>query len=134
MSAWTLGAVLIATSFCFIFHSSSSLLLDDRRLFINKGIAFFHHHLAHTYINYDAMTVKDSSDEHVQALRRVYENANPTDPPSPNDIFHVTYHLDPTTGKGIILWDDILAAFKNVVHVKTGTKLLSFLKGQDFKK
>ncbi|KAG0282804.1 hypothetical protein BGZ96_012818 [Linnemannia gamsii] len=80
------------------------------------------------------MTLEGSSDEHVQAMRRVYENANPTDSPSPNDIFHVTYHLDPATGKGIILWDDILSAFKNVVHVRTGTMILSFLKGSDFKK
>jgi hypothetical protein len=81
------------------------------------------------------MTLKDqSSDEQVQPVRRVYENANSTDPPSPNDIFYVTYHLDPATGKGIILWDDILAAFKNVVYVKTGTKLLSFLKGPGFEK
>lgn len=80
------------------------------------------------------MTLEDPSGEHVQAVRRVYENANPTDSPSPDDIFHVTYYLDPVTGKGIILWDDILSAFKNVVHVKTGTRILSFLKGSDFKK
>ncbi|KAG0278741.1 hypothetical protein BGZ96_002253, partial [Linnemannia gamsii] len=79
------------------------------------------------------MTLEDSSDEHVQAVRRVYENANSTYPTLLNDIFHVTYHLDPTTGKGIILWDDILSAFKNVVHVKSGTKIISFQKGSDFK-
>ncbi|KAF9932103.1 hypothetical protein FBU30_008917 [Linnemannia zychae] len=71
----------------------------------------------------------------LQAVRRVYENdvaaARTTSTPR---IFHIPYYSDPTSGEDIILWDDILAAFKgDVVHVLSGTIILPFLKGPDFK-
>ncbi|KAF9129248.1 hypothetical protein BG015_004224, partial [Linnemannia schmuckeri] len=59
------------------------------------------------------MALEDpSSDEHIQVVRRVYENSSLTNAPSPVDIFHITYHVDPATGKGIILWDDLQAVFR----------------------
>jgi hypothetical protein len=48
---------------------------------------------------------------------------------------HLPYHPDTSSGKDILLWDDILAAFKeDVIHVLSGTIILPFLKGPDFKK
>ncbi|KAF9900305.1 hypothetical protein EC991_007647 [Linnemannia zychae] len=43
--------------------------------------------------------------------------------------------FNPSSGKDIILWEDIIAAFKtnDVIHVRSGTVVLPFLKGTDFK-
>ena len=71
---------------------------------------------------------------HVQAVRRVYENGGPVIGATPSDILHLACHSDPSSGKDIVLWDDIQAAFKNVVHVRFGTVILPFLKGPDFKR
>ncbi|KAF9904917.1 hypothetical protein EC991_002217 [Linnemannia zychae] len=76
----------------------------------------------------------------MQAVRRINENQNSTSEAVtavavPLDIIHVAYYQDPSTGKDIIIWDDILDAFKaEVVHVRSGTFVLPFLKGPDFKK
>jgi hypothetical protein len=83
------------------------------------------------------MALEDlSSNEHFQAVRSVYENGHPTGGPStPSNIIYLACHPDETTGKDILLWDDVLAAFKDdVVHVRSGVKVLPFLKGRDFKK
>ncbi|KAF9095945.1 hypothetical protein BGX23_012303 [Mortierella sp. AD031] len=81
------------------------------------------------------MVQQDSlSDEHVQSVRRVYENDDSTDEKSSSSsVYHLTSHPDPSVEKDILLWDDVLAAFKDVVHVRSGTKILPFLKGPDFK-
>ena len=71
---------------------------------------------------------------HAQAVRRVYENKSSASAPAVSDIFHVACHPDVSSGKDIVLWDDILAAFKDVVHVRSGIMILPFLKGPDFKK
>lgn len=71
---------------------------------------------------------------YAQAVRKVYENDTLASVPVVSDIFHVACYPDVSSGKDIILWDDILAAFKNVVHVRFGTMILPFLKGPDFKK
>ncbi|KAF9328213.1 hypothetical protein BGZ91_001103 [Linnemannia elongata] len=70
---------------------------------------------------------------YAQAVRKVYENDTLASVPAVSDIFHVACYPDVSSGKDIILWDDILAAFKNVVHVRFGTMILPFLKGPDFK-
>ncbi|KAH7060279.1 hypothetical protein BKA57DRAFT_487989 [Linnemannia elongata] len=70
---------------------------------------------------------------HAQAVRKVYENDSLASVPAVSDIFHVACYPDVSSGKDIILWDDILAAFKNVVHVRFGTMILPFLNGPDFK-
>ncbi|KAK3824248.1 MAG: hypothetical protein J3R72DRAFT_18471 [Linnemannia gamsii] len=76
------------------------------------------------------MTIQDSL-PHVQAVRRVFENG---DRSTLSETIHLVCHSDTTAGKDILLWDDILAAFKDdVVHVRSGTIVLPFLKGPDFK-
>ncbi|KAF9908258.1 hypothetical protein EC991_010098 [Linnemannia zychae] len=42
-------------------------------------------------------------------------------------VVHIDIHLDPS-GKEIVLWDDILVAFKSAVHVRHNTRVLSFLR------
>jgi hypothetical protein len=69
---------------------------------------------------------------HLQAVRLVYENS---DPSSSSNIIHLACRPDPSSGSEIILWDDIVDAFKeDVIHVRSGTVVLSYLKGPDFRK
>ncbi|KAF9900301.1 hypothetical protein EC991_007643 [Linnemannia zychae] len=74
------------------------------------------------------MTPQDTP-SNVQAVRRIDENANSS------NIIHLVCHSDPSSGKDIILWEDIITAFKtnDVIHVRSGTVVLPFLKGADFK-
>ncbi|KAF9294533.1 hypothetical protein BGZ88_003702 [Linnemannia elongata] len=80
------------------------------------------------------MTIQDVH-TNVQAVRRICEteesvNATTT----PTSTMYLVSHPDPASGKDILLWDDILAAFKvDVVHVRSGAVVLPFLKGPDFK-
>ncbi|KAF9932109.1 Protein sel-1 1 [Linnemannia zychae] len=71
----------------------------------------------------------------LQAVRRVYEDdINTPKDTSASRVLHIRCHSDPASGKDILLWDDILAAFKgNVIHVLSGTVIVPFLKGSDFK-
>jgi hypothetical protein len=83
------------------------------------------------------MTLKDTTSiDHIQPVRRVNENEQlNSGSATTTNIIHLTYYPDPSTGKDILLWDDILAAFKeDVVHVRSGVRVLPFLKGSDFKK
>ncbi|KAK3836722.1 MAG: hypothetical protein J3R72DRAFT_423854 [Linnemannia gamsii] len=78
------------------------------------------------------MTIHDTPPS-VQAVRRVYENGQPVTG-SPSDIVHLTCHPDDSIGRDILLWDDILAAFKDdVIHVRSGVRVLPFVKGANFK-
>ncbi|KAK5829510.1 hypothetical protein F5H01DRAFT_316377 [Linnemannia elongata] len=81
------------------------------------------------------MTIQDVH-TNVQAVRRIYdteESVNATT--TPTSTMYLVSHPDPASGKDILLWDDILAAFKvDVVHVRSGAVVLPFLKGPDFKK
>ncbi|KAG0281160.1 hypothetical protein BGZ97_009314 [Linnemannia gamsii] len=55
-------------------------------------------------------------------------------PAPPSAIFYLApAHFDDVSGKDIILGDDILVTFKNVVHARSGAMILPFLKGRDFK-
>ncbi|KAF9118190.1 hypothetical protein BGW39_001391 [Mortierella sp. 14UC] len=78
------------------------------------------------------MTIQDTL-PHVQAVRRVFESEHSSSATS--DIIHLVCHPNPSSsGKEIILWDDIIAAFKeDVIHVRSGTIIQPFLKGPDFK-
>ncbi|KAG0284742.1 hypothetical protein BGZ97_008072, partial [Linnemannia gamsii] len=74
-----------------------------------------------------------SSDENTQMVRRVYESEDLNTTASLSKVFRFESYFDEVSGKNIILWDDILAAFKDVVHVRLGEKIFPFLKGRDFK-
>jgi len=78
----------------------------------------------------------ETSPPHLQAVRHVYDNGRLTNTVRDGqpDILHLEYHPDASSGKDIILWEDILAAYKEdvVIHVRSGTRVLAFLKGPDF--
>ncbi|KAF9153946.1 hypothetical protein BG015_002252 [Linnemannia schmuckeri] len=53
--------------------------------------------------------------------------------PTASEDIHLAVHPDPVSGKDIVLWDDITAAFDDVIQIRSGTFVQSFLKGADFK-
>lgn len=81
------------------------------------------------------MTMQDTL-SHTQRVHRVVENEGAVNRqlPATSDILHITCHPDDSSGNDIILWSDILAAFKDVCHVRHGTTILTFLKGPDLQK
>ncbi|KAG0372084.1 hypothetical protein BGX24_000753 [Mortierella sp. AD032] len=79
------------------------------------------------------MTIQDTL-PHVQAVRCVYDNGHSTTSPNTAEVFHLPCHLDPSLNKDILLWDDIVSAFKgDIIHIRSGTIILPYLKGTDFK-
>ncbi|KAK3824262.1 MAG: hypothetical protein J3R72DRAFT_528789 [Linnemannia gamsii] len=82
-------------------------------------------------------TIMTAHDNHpnIQAVRRVYENEQPVSNSAPTGITHLVCQPDASSGKNILLWDDVLDAFKeDVIHIRSGTVVLPFLKGPGFKK
>ncbi|KAG0065238.1 hypothetical protein BGZ89_008489 [Linnemannia elongata] len=76
--------------------------------------------------------------ELVQALRSVDKNLPPSsippvNPNNPDYILYVDVHTEPETGKKVVLWEDILQAFGDAVQVRNKAKVVSFLKGSDFR-
>lgn len=57
----------------------------------------------------------------------------PTTQSSNLEIVHVEIRLD-SDGTEIVLWDDILSAFKDAINIRRGIKVLPFLKDKGFKK
>ncbi|KAK5820648.1 hypothetical protein F5H01DRAFT_411875, partial [Linnemannia elongata] len=76
----------------------------------------------------------DYPQQRVQAIRSVDKCVplNAVPPATPDEIYHVDTHPDPETQKEIVLWDDILQAFKNAELVRHKTWVVPFLKGKDF--
>ncbi|KAG0286335.1 hypothetical protein BGZ97_007471, partial [Linnemannia gamsii] len=82
-------------------------------------------------------TLQDSDDdeqERGQPVRLVYSDQDPLSLPQPtkDEIVIVEIHLD-DEDKEIVLWGDILAPFDNVLHLRQGTRILPFLKDDDFR-
>ncbi|KAF9107896.1 hypothetical protein BGX29_004256 [Mortierella sp. GBA35] len=73
----------------------------------------------------------NENQERLQGLRPVYRNGSLTSSSSQAEIAHVDIHLDPA-GKEIVLWADILVAFKDPVNVRLKTRILPFLKDAQF--
>ncbi|KAG0372085.1 hypothetical protein BGX24_000754 [Mortierella sp. AD032] len=64
---------------------------------------------------------------HLQAVRFVKQRRrSSTKGDAPTDIIYLVCHPDPSSGKHIILWDDVLAAFKEdvVVHIRNEAVVL----------
>jgi hypothetical protein len=85
---------------------------------------------------------EDAPHENVQALRAVVKSTltapapTPTDPPriqAQEDIVFVDYQHDPATDKDIVLWDDVILAFNDALHVRHNAKIVPFLKGAAFR-
>ncbi|KAK3833595.1 MAG: hypothetical protein J3R72DRAFT_424865 [Linnemannia gamsii] len=76
----------------------------------------------------------DTPQEHIQAFRSVDKSIQPSTVPlaTPEEVIHVDTQFDPETRKDIVLWEDILLAFKNAELVRQKTKVVPFLKGNDF--
>ncbi|KAF9080276.1 hypothetical protein BGX23_002378 [Mortierella sp. AD031] len=73
---------------------------------------------------------EESLDELVQTVRPVHkDNLFPTTPAA---VAQVATHFDASCGKNIILWDDILQAFKDALHPRHGIKILPFHKDSAF--
>ncbi|KAG0299869.1 hypothetical protein BGZ97_003502 [Linnemannia gamsii] len=51
---------------------------------------------------------------------------------SKNRTVHVATHHDPSSGKIIVLWNDVLRVFPGALYLQQGKKALPFLKGTDF--
>ncbi|KAF9080274.1 hypothetical protein BGX23_002376 [Mortierella sp. AD031] len=77
------------------------------------------------------MPQDDPTDDLVQAVKPVHKNN--LSPITPAAISHITVHHDTSSGKSIVLWDDVLQVFKDALYVRHGTRILSFIKGTDFK-
>ncbi|KAK3840813.1 MAG: hypothetical protein J3R72DRAFT_492220 [Linnemannia gamsii] len=50
-----------------------------------------------------------------------------------NRAVHIPTHMDPTFGKSIILWGDVLRVFSGALCILRGRKVLPFMQGSDFK-
>ncbi|KAK3833217.1 MAG: hypothetical protein J3R72DRAFT_424989 [Linnemannia gamsii] len=74
--------------------------------------------------------------ERVQAVRPItkYTLSNSSGPTATGleGVVYVACHLD-ASGKEVILWEDILMAFKDALHVRHNLKILPFLKGSDLR-
>ncbi|KAF9543649.1 hypothetical protein EC957_000581 [Mortierella hygrophila] len=73
--------------------------------------------------------------ERVQAVRPLYSSSHRFSISSvpPSDIVYITSHSDTITGEDIVLWEDIVTVFKHASYVRHEAKVLSFLKGSDFR-
>ncbi|KAF9096342.1 hypothetical protein BGX23_011521 [Mortierella sp. AD031] len=80
------------------------------------------------------MLQSDESHVLVQAVRPVlkHELSASTNPATQSEITHITCHLDRATKKYIVLWDDILAVFKDALYIRCETRALPFVKDDNF--
>ncbi|KAF9137794.1 hypothetical protein BGX30_009883 [Mortierella sp. GBA39] len=53
--------------------------------------------------------------------------------PSRNKTVHIATHFDSSSGNEIILWSDVLVVFRDALYLQDGTKVIPFLKGNDFR-
>lgn len=81
------------------------------------------------------MTIQETHSR-TQQVRSVDEIEGPANRRSraTSDIIHIACHPDVSLGNDVILWRDILAAFKDVVHVCHGATIVPFLKGPELQK
>ncbi|KAF9902540.1 hypothetical protein EC991_004792 [Linnemannia zychae] len=74
------------------------------------------------------MTPEDNtSDGSTQTVRRVYEQPHFNNANAPSEVIQLVCHFDEETRMAIVLWDDVLSAFKDAIHVRLGNKVLPFL-------
>ncbi|KAK3842147.1 MAG: hypothetical protein J3R72DRAFT_421483 [Linnemannia gamsii] len=89
--------------------------------------------------------IEDDVEVRFQAVRPVYNQSNynsggsltttttSTASRSESDIVHIDIHLD-TDGKEIVIWEDILVAFKGALNARHNIRVLPFLKDKNFVK
>ncbi|KAF9150612.1 hypothetical protein BG015_007544 [Linnemannia schmuckeri] len=74
----------------------------------------------------------DAPEENVQALRAIVKSTM-APPAAEEDIVYVDCQHDPATDKEVVLWDDVMLAFNDALHVRHKARILPFLKGPDFR-
>ncbi|KAF9332726.1 hypothetical protein BGZ91_011583 [Linnemannia elongata] len=74
----------------------------------------------------------DTPEDKVQALRAIVKSTM-APPTAEEDIVYVDCQHDPATDKEVILWDDVILAFNDALHVRHKARILPFLKGADFR-
>lgn len=74
----------------------------------------------------------DTPEDKVQALRAIVKSTM-APPTTEEDIVYVDCQHDPATDKEVILWDDVILAFNDALHVRHKARILPFLKGADFR-
>ncbi|KAF9900246.1 hypothetical protein EC991_007699 [Linnemannia zychae] len=82
------------------------------------------------------MSQPDITLDHVQAFRSVHKSLPPSTISAPLDsidITHIDCHADPASEREFILWEDIQQAFDGALLVRYKTKMISFLKGPDYR-
>lgn len=119
---------------------SSSLTSKHRQLSLSSFVSKQQPIHSPTYLAEVMLITQKGLQERVQAIRPIYKNSSsastaavPTTPPSNLEIIQIEIRLD-SDGKDIVLWDDILSAFKDAVNIRRGVKVLPFLKDKEFRK
>ncbi|KAG0279091.1 hypothetical protein BGZ95_002277 [Linnemannia exigua] len=69
----------------------------------------------------------------LQAARQASEKDSLAEETAASRVSHLPYHADSSSGKDVILWADILKVFNNAIYARSGTVILPFLKGPNFK-
>ena len=64
----------------------------------------------------------------LQAFRQIYSDG--TGAPLP--IVNIKPRFDNKTGEYIVLWNDVLMAFKNPLHVRNGDTAVPFVTDENF--
>ncbi|KAF9919023.1 hypothetical protein FBU30_011185 [Linnemannia zychae] len=77
------------------------------------------------------MTQGDPLHPLVQAVRPIYKNSS--SPTTAVPVSYIVVHHDDSSNRNIVLWDDVLQAFKDALHIRHGAVIIPFLKGSDFK-
>ncbi|KAG0052478.1 hypothetical protein BGZ90_006473 [Linnemannia elongata] len=68
-----------------------------------------------------------SSNDHQDIGVQVIRQANK------NKTVRITTHQDPSSGKAIVIWSDVLRVFRDALYLQHGQRVLPFMKGSDFK-
>ncbi|KAF9549957.1 hypothetical protein EC957_002017 [Mortierella hygrophila] len=67
-----------------------------------------------------------------QGIRSININNPTSSPPHPTEVLHVDIYTDRITKKKVILWEDVRLVFHNALHVRHKTRVVPFMKDDDF--
>ncbi|KAF9290288.1 hypothetical protein BGZ88_007388 [Linnemannia elongata] len=82
------------------------------------------------------MLQADLTQEHVQGFRPIHKSQPPSAtsvPLNSPEVVHIGYYTDPDTNKDFIFWEDIQQAFDEALSVRNTTKVLPFVRGNDYR-
>ncbi|KAF9290619.1 hypothetical protein BGZ88_007249 [Linnemannia elongata] len=69
----------------------------------------------------------------IRSVARTYPPTTSTTPTNSDHVFYIECHKDPVTNKDVVLWDDILQAFEDALHVRHQAMIIPFVKGSDLR-